>query len=293
MQQRALTTAVAVATLAAAGCASGPPRLTYQSLPSASAGGELPYAVYAPRDLGPEERLPLVVFLHGGGDGADCFDEADVGQYLDAQLLAGTIPRVVIVVPDGGRGFWENWQDGSYAYRDAVVRELVPAVRARYHTLDCPEDCHVMGVSMGGYGALRFALLEPASFASVSALSAPIFDTQRMLEMRDSFWFRMAVPVDRIWGEDPPLSQVQQDDLFLRWRSQEDLRGLQLLLAWGSDDRDGIIASNRKFDAHLTAHAIDHIGVEFQGPHKWTAWTPVIARALREQVRKAPRPSTP
>jgi len=244
--------------------------------------------VWAPRDLGDDERLPLVVFLHGGGDGADCFDRAQLGGHLDGALAQGRIPRVVIAVPDGERGFWENWRDGSLRYRDWVVREVMPAVQRRYHTAACPQGCRVMGVSMGGYGALRFALLEPETFASASALSAPIFDTDRMLEFRDSFWIGLLIPVDRIWGEDKRRDSVARDDLFVRWQAPADLHGLHLLTAWGSGDREGIVRSNRRFREHLQQHGIPHVSFEFEGPHKWTAWIPAIERALREQLDAAP-----
>ena len=270
--------------LCSTGCASAPKRLEYGALASHAVGETLAYGVYTPPDLRPGERLPLVVFLHGGGDGADCFDQAGLGDHLDRALAEGRIPRAVIVVPDGQRGFWENWRDGSYRYRDWVLRELLPVVRARYHTGDCPTDCHVMGVSMGGYGALRFAFLEPGLFASVSALSAPILDTDGMLAMRDNFWFGLIAPMDRIWGRDLRRAEVARDDLFVHWRAQADLAGTRLLIAWGSRDRAGIIRTNRQFRAHLRAQGIEHTAFEFEGPHKWTAWTPVIERALRDQV---------
>ncbi len=242
----------------AAGCASLPKRLEYTQRHSAAVGEELRYAVYAPRDLGPDERLPLVVFLHGGGDSADCFDQAGLGLRLDQALAVGRIPRVVVVVPDGELGFWENWRDGSHAYRDWALREVLPEVQQRYHTQACPAGCHVMGNSMGGYGALRFALLEPELFASVTAISAPIFDTDQMLEMADSFWWGLLVPFERIWGS-AGRDEVARSDLFQRWKTQADLAGVRLLITWGDDDRGGIVATNEKFREHLRAHGIEHI----------------------------------
>ncbi len=74
------------------------------------------YSVYTPPGWGPDERLPLVVLLHGGGSDLTSFDKYEVGAYLDAEHAAGRLPRVVIVNPDGEFGFWENWHDGSRLY---------------------------------------------------------------------------------------------------------------------------------------------------------------------------------
>lgn len=265
-------------------CASGPKRLQYTTLPSERMQEDMQYAVWAPRDLAEDEQLPLVVFLHGGGDGPDSFDKAGLGQYLDRALAEGRIPRMVIVVPQGNLGFWENWQDGSHSYRDWVLREAVPDVQKRFHTLPCPDGCHVMGNSMGGHGALRFALLEANMFRSVTAISAPIFDTERMMEIRDSFWWGLVVPVDRIWGEDQTRADIEKEDLYLRWKRQEDLKGLRLVVAWGDDDRSGVIRTNEAFEKHLQARGIEHTAIVYEGNHSWKSWTPVIERALREQL---------
>lgn len=87
---------------------------------------EMAYAVYTPPGWRPDEQLPLVLFLHGGGDDEDCFDRAGFGPFLDAEITAGRAPRCVICVPDGERGFWENWHDGSHRWTD--WRPMVPAV---------------------------------------------------------------------------------------------------------------------------------------------------------------------
>lgn len=246
-------------------------------------GETMQYAVYQPPQRKPEQSLPLVVFLHGGGDGPACFDEASIGQHLDAEIARGAMPPVVVAVPQGDLGFWENWVDGSRRYRDWVLREMLPHVRKKYSTAACPEGCHVMGISMGGYGAMRYAFLEPRHFSSVTAISAPIFDTDQMLSFRSSFWWGVIVPIERIWGQGV-RSEVEQDDLYLRWRRQSDLRGLDLMLAWGDSDKDEIISTNRRFHAHLERQKIVHESQVFPGGHDWDAWRPVISRAISLQV---------
>lgn len=267
----------------AVGCASTP-RLTHTQVNSPAMSKRMAYAVWAPQDLRPDEKLPLVVFLHGGGDSEESFDEHEVGQHLDAKLAAGEIPRVVMVVPRGELGFWENWYDKSNHYRDWVMNEVVPAVQARYGTLPCPDNCHVAGVSMGGHGAMRFGYYHPDKFASVTALSAPHFDPEQILDLGDTWYITLFIPVDRIWGPTDDVEQVKKDNVFVQWTKPDDLRGIRLMIGYADDDRGGIPESNLKLSKHLGEHGIAHEKIVFPGNHSWKTWTPVIDKMLRFAV---------
>jgi enterochelin esterase-like enzyme len=264
-------------------CATPEPRLDYAELPLPETDRVLEYAIYTPPGFAPQERLPLVVFLHGAGDGPDCFDEAQVGQHLDTQIANGQVPRAVIVIPRGDFGFWENWADGSFLYRDWVVRSLIPEITLLYNTAPCPTGCHLIGISMGGHGALRFALLEPDRFASVTAISAPILDTEDAFEFTNESWLRFFIPTRRIWGA-ADRDSIAREDIFRRWTEPEDLNGMRLMLAWGKGDTARIIETNERFDRHLTESRIPHQVLVFPGRHEWKAWTPVLDRVLTLQV---------
>lgn len=265
-----------------AGCATQERRLSYGQYPSQAMGVAMPYAVWAPNDFRPDERLPMVVFLHGGGDDAGSFDRHRIGQALDEALAAGQIPRAVIVLPEGHLGFWANWRDGSRRYEDWVLDEVVPHVVERYHTLACPEDCHVMGVSMGGSGALAIALHHGGRFASAGILSAPVFDTEQMLELSGDRWVNLIVPTHRIWGE-PARFEVERDDPFVAWQGAGDVP-LRLFIAWAEHDAPLIRRGGLRLHEHLEAQGIEHHHEVFEGRHGWRAWKPVIARSLAYQL---------
>jgi enterochelin esterase-like enzyme len=240
--------------------------------------------VYVPRGVQPNEELPLVVFLHGGGDSHDAFDRHGISAQLDRAVSEGRVPPAVIVLPDGELGFWANWYDGSRRYEDWIADELVPYVRERYHTRACPEHCHVMGVSMGGSGALRLAHHRPEVFSTVTAISAPIMNTSQMIAFVQNRLIATYIPTHRIFGPVEPRSRVEREDLFLQWISPDATRMRRIVLAWGTDDRAPILAGSRAFARHLAAHGVPHEAWEYEGGHAWVAWAPIIERALATQL---------
>jgi len=267
-----------------AGCGQQRERLDYVPVTSqAMNGAHLSYSVYTPPDFSADEELPLVLFLHGGGDEPQNFERYGVAERLDEAIAEGRMPRVVVALPQGDNGFWINWWDETRRYEDWLLMELLPEVQRSYHTRRCPEDCHIMGVSMGGAGTLRFALRHPEHFASATVLSGPVFDTERMLEFIQSRLYSLAIPTHRIFGPPRPKSEIAPDDPFVVWQQPEDLH-VRLFFGWAERDRSGIKESNEALRAHLEEAGIPHHAEEFEGEHKWYSWAPVIERAIAVQV---------
>jgi putative tributyrin esterase len=269
----------------ASGCDTFPRAMTYATVASpAMRGVWMEYAVYAPGDLTADERLPLVVFLHGGGDGPDCLDRAGLGTAIEAAMTRGEIPRAVIVVPEGDLGFWTNWYDGSRRYEDWVMDELVPHVARQLHTAECPGNCHLMGVSMGAEGALRIVIHRPGVFASVTAISGPALDTDRRIAFIQDPLNNIFVRTQHVFGPPHPRSRVSADDPFVVWQSEGDLHGTRLTIAWGSEDHDMVRVGSTSLHEHLVSHGIPHAHQEYEGQHGWRWWTPVILAALHDQL---------
>ena len=58
----------------------------------------------------------------------------------------------------------------------AVIRDLIPDVEKSFRTLRTRDGRLIGGLSMGGYGSLRFALKYPEMFAAAALLSPAIYD---------------------------------------------------------------------------------------------------------------------
>lgn len=245
------------------------------------------HAVLAPDDLRAGESLPLVVFLHGGGDGPDALDRAGISGDLIAGWADGTLPRAVVVVPQGDMGFWANWYDGSRRYEDYVIDEVMPRVARRLHTRPCPEGCHVIGVSMGAEGALRFAVHRRGRWSSVTAVSGPSFDTAHRIAFLNDPLINAVIPTWHVFGPPEPISRVRADDPWVVWRTTRDV-GARLHLAWARHDRDFVREGSERFHAHLEARGIAHTAEIFEGGHDWVSWRPVISAAFVRALAPLP-----
>ncbi|MEM1413582.1 MAG: alpha/beta hydrolase-fold protein [Myxococcota bacterium] len=263
--------------------------LAYTSHESrANNGVVMDYAVFTPPGWTAEERLPLVVFLHGGGDSHDAFDRHGVTDRLEEAMAEGRVPRAVVVLPNGHLGFWANWWNQSRRYEDWIVYEVIPRVRRDYRTQACPENCHIMGVSMGGAGSLRIALHQPGVFRTVASLSGPVLNTDAMLRFVSSPLIALAIPAQNIFGP-PDRARVQQEDLYLVWDGPDAVAQDRIFIAWGSEDREMIIEGGRAFHDHLEEHAIPHSWIEYEGNHSWVSWGPVIESAFRANLGDGPQ----
>lgn len=263
--------------VATIGCSTVEPRSFVSTYPSEAMGKPMAYSVYTPPNWSASETLPLVVMLHGGGGDHLDFDRYDVDLYLDELYRDSNLPRAVIALPDGEVGFWENWADGSRSYRDWVVDEMMVEVEKAFPTIGCPDNCHVMGVSMGGHGALRLGYLEADTFASVTAISAPILNHEQTEETFGGF-MGLLIPTKRIWGAIDDSDRKHNP--YVSWTEDAALRQKSLFLSWGTQDHKTIIRNNEAFSAHLAQSDLPFHAGTYEGGHKWIYWKKVIAQAL-------------
>jgi S-formylglutathione hydrolase FrmB len=138
------------------------------------------YCVYLPAsyDAGaakhPVQRYPVLYFLHGLGDNEQTLFNSGGWTLLDDLRRQHKVGEFLIVAPEGGRTFYVNSADGSVRYSDFFLQEFIPYIENKYRVGVGRKNRAISGISMGGYGALRFAFAHPEMFSAVSAQSAAL-----------------------------------------------------------------------------------------------------------------------
>jgi len=118
-------------------------------------------------------ELPLVVMLHGyGGNHADALAGMSPAQAVALKPGGRPLPPMALVTVDGGGGYW-NPHPGDDPMA-MVIDELIPRCQ-RLGLGRAPRRIGVMGISMGGYGALLLAEKYPHLFVAVAAISPAVW----------------------------------------------------------------------------------------------------------------------
>jgi S-formylglutathione hydrolase FrmB len=93
-------------------------------------------------------------------------------QALALRAGGAPLPPMAMVTVDGGGGYWNRHPDDDPMAM--LTREVIPMCRRRGLGVE-PHRTGVMGISMGGYGALLLAEKHPRLVAAVAAISPAIW----------------------------------------------------------------------------------------------------------------------
>jgi endo-1,4-beta-xylanase len=139
------------------------PGLQHQVLYSTSLGCEVGYVVWRPPHYDATKKYPVVYFLHGS-NGTESSDAAGFSGWVAKGIENGLLPPVLVVFPNGGLSGYRG------AVETMILEELIPLIDRTYATLAQAESRAVVGFSMGGAGAVRFAVLHPELFAAAASM---------------------------------------------------------------------------------------------------------------------------
>ncbi|MEV1333025.1 alpha/beta hydrolase-fold protein [Micromonospora costi] len=269
--------------------------LTTAAAPSPALGGSIDYTVYLPYGYATQTatRYPVLYLLHGRGDTMQAWTRVKAD--LDRMIADGEVPPVIAVLPDAPWSSRGNWYvDSGYTGADdpgrpvetALTRDLVAHVDATYRTAAHRGARLIGGYSMGGAGALRYALAHSDLFANALVLSPAVY---RPLPPADSS--------AREYGAFGAGEQRFSDEVYQRLNYPALLPGLdpespvRMYIAVGDDEWASSDPADAAHDLdyeaatlYNTVRRADGVAAEFRvldGGHDWDVWRPAFVDGLK------------
>ena len=205
--------------------------------------------------------FPVLYLLHGLSD-----DSTAWLRYTSIERYAAPL-GLAVVMPQVQRSFYADEVHGERFF--TFLSEELPAVVRRFFRVSGErEDTFVAGLSMGGYGALKWALHRPGRFAAAASLSGALD-----LEAISQDEWRKPLMQRVFDGRVGP-----QDDLFALL-ADADVESLPSLYV-GCGTEDHLYEHNVRFVDAATAAGVD-VQVDFRaGEHEWGVWDATIRDVL-------------
>jgi S-formylglutathione hydrolase FrmB len=241
--------------------------------------GEAGYTILLPKghadEANKDKQWPWVLWLSGFG-GSNEFQSGGGATVLDALRGEGKVPELAFVIyrapSTGRRGGRSTYMNGEAAAdtEDLLVEDLPAHLAEKYRLSKDRKQRALMGVSMGGFGALKLALRHPDVFGVVAAHSAAVLpaDPAELGGMAESQVNRfLATGLDKVlgnpidkdkWAAHMPLAIVAK-------KKPDELQGLQIYFDAGTADRYGFCEPNEELDKAMTAAGHKHVFRKVEG----------------------------
>ena len=226
-------------------------------------------ASYDAKSARSPDRYPVVYFLHGLGDDEQTLFKTGGWTLIDDLRRQKKISDFVVVAPQGFRSFYINSADGRQRYSDFFLREFMPQIEKRYRVRVDRAGRAVSGISMGGYGALRFAFAHAGLFSSVSAQSpALIVQSPSELNAAAGSGASIAGVLSPVFGNPINVTHWQQNNVFeLARRNRAGIGKLAIYFNCGQSDDYGFEKGAAMLDRQLTEEGITHEYHAYPGDH--------------------------
>ena len=262
------------------------PQVRTEKLSSALMGRDIPYRIVLPAKYSDEklatQRFPVVYLLHGlTGHYDNWTDKTKLAEVSAAQDL-------IIITPEGDNGWYtDSATKLNEKYESYVIKELIPEIDKKFRTIADRDHRAIAGLSMGGFGAIKFGLKYPELFSLAGsfsgALGASSYKTATDLPAGG-----IRTSLIAIFGE-PGSSTHAANDLFkiIRDASPEKIKAMPFLY-FDCGTEDFLFQSNRDFAATLLEKKVPHEFRQLPGAHNWNYWNTQVEEFLELAEKRFP-----
>ncbi len=239
-----------------------------ESFESASLDQDVDYQVFLPKgwDAKPKDgaeakTYPLVIWLHGLFRDHRRFNNPKGIGTVDQMVGSGELSEMIVVSPDGGRSFYINGKETG-DFETMITKDLIAHMEKNFPVAKDRAHRAIMGISMGGLGALKIGMKNPEMFIAAAGHSAALLppNPDDLPPRIKGFAPRLGIyeifgePIDKkMWQAENPLFLASQ-------MKPADLKGLSLYFDAGTRDR---------YEFHKTNTALHQLLTKAKIPHEW------------------------
>lgn len=240
----------------------------------------LPYSVALPEDYDDSTttRYSVLYLLHGlTGHYNDWFSRTNVANYAAQH-------RLIVVTPEGNDGWYiDSVAVPSEKYESYILNEIIPDVQARYRTIEARYGRAIAGLSMGGYGAVKFGLKSPSTFAFVGSMSGAFGITRVDDQVIQWEALKKSLKLFGAVGSDTR----KQNDVFelIKQLPANRIPSLPFIYFDCGTEDTGVFPDNRELAILLVEKKIPHEYRELPGDHSWGYWDRQVQEVLRIALR--------
>jgi S-formylglutathione hydrolase FrmB len=240
---------------------------------------EMPYRVVLPTNYNnstEKNSYPVIYLLHGlTGHFDNWTDQSKLPEYAAKY-------NFIIVTPEGNNGWYtDSATVPNDKYESYIVQELIPEIDKNYRTLKDRNHRVIAGLSMGGYGSIKFGLKYPEMFSLVGSFSGALPAAAWSEKTFGSAWKALTDSITSVYAaENSPTRNANDIFKLVQAMPADAVKKLPFIyIDCGTED--GLIATNREFVKLLSDQKIPHEFRELPGAHNWKFWDAQVQEFLR------------
>jgi len=237
------------------------------------------FNMYLPNDIREDEPneseyanrpIKTLFLLHGYTGDADNW----VPWYLADKY------NFAVVIPNGENSFWLDGISTGHAFCKFLGEELLEYVRRVFGLAQTKEDTYIMGLSMGGFGALHTALYYPDKFGHATALSPALIvhEVANLKEGEGNVIANYEYFRECFGNPTKVLESDNNPEKLIKKIKAEGKKCPEIYMACGFDDN--LLEPNREFHKFLESEGIEHTYVEDEGKHDMEFWSRYVLKFI-------------
>lgn len=234
----------------------------------------MPYKIILPSKYNTEKtkRYGVIYLLHGlTGHYDNWTAKTKIADYAAHY-------NYIIVTAEGDDGWYsDSVTKANDKYESYIVKELIPEIDKKFRTVANKNNRSIAGLSMGGYGAIKFGLKYPEMFSLVGSFSGALPATG-WTDKNSAAWLSKSIMT--VFG-DAAHETRYANDIYKIVREMPDANKKTLPFIYlDCGTEDFLIQPNRDFAALLFEKKIPHEFRQLPGKHDWNYWNSQVQEFL-------------